>query len=286
MNHITKRNTVKEIDEILEQQFNLLDHGFIRVIDYMGSDSSIVQAARVSYGQGTKKINEDTGLIRYLMRHYHTTPFEMCEIKLHIKAPFFVARQWLRHRTANVNEYSARYSIIEDQFYVPQPEEVALQSASNKQCREQSSLNDQELLNKTIEIINQSSKKQYQHYQEMLDDNIARELARMSLTLNYYTEFYWKIDLHNLMRFIALRAHPHAQYEIRVYALKIMEILKLWVPTAYQAFLDYQFNCFNLSAQMKNTLQRMINGEKIDQQNSGLTKREWQELQDHFNFEN
>lgn len=281
-----KRLNIKEMDDILGYTFKVLDKGFIRVIDYMGSDESVVQAARVSYGYGTKKINEDSGLIRYLISHSHTTPFEMCEIKFHIKVPIFIARQWIRHRTANINEYSARYSIMKDEYYVPELDEIGVQSEINKQCRDFIDSSDEidKIKSYTKDIINKTSKDQYDIYKQMLDKNIAREIARMSLTLNYYTEFYWKIDAHNLMHFLNLRSDNHAQYEIRVYAEKMLEIFKIWMPITYEAFLNYKKNSFLLSNKMKDILKRKITGENISFESSGLNKREWNKLKDEFNF--
>ena len=303
----TGRSTVPAMEEILGKPFKILDHGFVRVVDYMGDDSAIVQAARVSYGKGTKKLNEDKGLINYLLRHSHTTPFEMCEIKFHIKMPMFVARQWIRHRTANVNEYSARYSILDKEFYVPAIENITPQSQINKQGRDTASLS-QEELNRVLEILNSDSNQCYSHYLEMLNlpDNssdtniehathvgvsegmqdirdpdrlgIARELARINLNLSYYTQMYWKIDLHNLMHFLRLRADSHAQFDIRVYATQMLEILKLWLPHTYEAFENYQLNSVKVSSQGKSVIKRLIGGEKITQEESGMSKREWQEL--------
>ncbi len=301
----TKRPTVSEMEGILGEPFKVLDHGFVRVVDYMGDDSAIVQAARVSYGKGTKQLNEDKGLINYLLRHSHTTPFEMCEIKFHIKMPIFVARQWIRHRTANVNEYSARYSILDREFYVPAVENLTPQSHTNKQGRATDSLS-QEELNRVMEILKGDSAQCYSHYMEMLnipdnavdsnhtshvgvsestlhvrDENrlgIARELARINLNLSFYTQMYWKIDLHNLMHFLRLRADGHAQYEIRVYAEKMLDILKLWLPHTYEAFCNYQLNSVKISAQGKAVVRRMIAGENITQSDSGMSKREWEEL--------
>lgn len=286
----TQRATSEGAESILYQPIHLLDHGFVRVIDYMGDDSAIVQAARVSYGKGTKKISEDQGLIRYLLRHKHTTPFEMCEIKVHVKMPFFVARQWLRHRTANVNEYSARYSILSQEFYIPKPEHVAKQSKSNRQGRDELFSADE--TKNIIDLLTRDSEHVYQHYQELLNENeygeplneqqdgLSRELARMNLTLNYYTEFYWKIDLHNLMHFIRLRADPHAQYEIRVYAEALLEILKKWVPITYQAFMDYHMEARSLSKQSLDVVKRLLKGESVTQENSNMSPREWRELQE------
>jgi thymidylate synthase (FAD) len=287
--YTTKRITVAAIEDILEEPIKVLDHGFVRVIDYMGSDAAIVQAARVSYGRGTKQTNQDRGLIRYLLRHWHTTPFEMCEIKLHVKLPIFIARQWIRHRTANVNEYSARYSILDKEFYVPASEHLAAQSSNNKQGRGE--VLQGEEARRALEIIKNDSENCYRHYMEMLNidelnnnpispdkQGLARELARMGLTLNYYTQWYWKIDLHNLLRFLMLRADPHAQYEIREYANTILDIVKNWVPFTYEAFMDYQMNAVHLSAQMIECVCRMIKGEQVNQTDSGLTQREWEEL--------
>ncbi len=285
----TKRATVPALEAILYEPIKLLDHGFIRVVDYMGDDHAITQAARVSYGRGTKQISQDRGLIRYLMRHWHTTPFEMCEIKLHVKLPIFVARQWIRHRTANVNEYSARYSILDREFYLPEPANLAAQSQSNRQGRGDV-LTGAEAA-RVMELLKNDSETCYAHYMEMmnldeesdqpLDESklgLTRELARMNITVNYYTQWYWKIDLHNLMHFVMLRADPHAQYEIRVYADAILKIMEQWVPHSYESFMDYRMNSVSLSAQMKDVISRMIAGEKVTQETSKLTQREWDEL--------
>ncbi|WP_342226260.1 FAD-dependent thymidylate synthase [Rickettsia endosymbiont of Urophora cardui] len=290
MNNATKRVVVPALEEILYEPIKVLDHGFIRVIDYMGDDSAIVQAARVSYGKGTKQLNQDKGLINYLLRHYHTTPFEMCDIKFHIKLPIFIARQWIRHRTASVNEYSARYSILGNEFYLPEPQNIAPQSSTNKQCRESDSL-PKEVAAKVLKILEEDARNCYKHYTEQLmntdeegniiDDNntgIARELARMNLTLNYYTEWYWKINLHNLLHFLRLRADPHAQYEIRVYAEKMLDIVKAWVPFTYEAFEEYRMCGANISRKGLEVIKKMINGEKVTHETSGMTKREWEEL--------
>lgn len=282
------RPTVPALDEILGRPFPVLDHGFVRVIDYMGDDSAIVQAARVSYGRGTKTPSEDRTLIRYLMRHVHTTPFEMCEIKLHVKLPIFVARQWIRHRTASVNEYSARYSVLDREFYIPQRMHLAAQSAANRQGR--STILSEEDASKVLNILREDAMRAYDHYLEMLNEDevgqirnddvvgLARELARMNLSLNYYTQWYWKIDLHNLMHFLKLRADEHAQFEIREYARILIEILKRWVPMASEAFEEYRLNGVSMSATGVRVVQRLIAGERVTQENSGLTKREWQEL--------
>jgi thymidylate synthase (FAD) len=229
----TKRPSVAALEELLFKSFKVLDHGFVRVVDYMGDDTAVVQAARVSYGRGTKRSSQDQALINYLMRHRHTTPFEMCEIKFHVKMPIFVARQWLRHRTASVNEYSARYSILSKEFYIPDIDHLAPQSTSNKQGRDGAlSLQEKERI---LDILRTDATQAYAHYEELMNctENgdiidperlgLTRELARMNLTLNYYTEFYWKVNLHNLLHFLSLRADAHAQYEIRVYAELIQD---------------------------------------------------------------
>ena len=319
----TRRVTVPDLEAVLYERLDVLDHGFVRVIDYMGDDSAIVQAARVSYGAGTRRVREDRALIRYLLRHRHTTPFEMCEIKLHIKAPIFVARQWLRHRTASVNEYSARYSRLDREFYVPDPEHLqsvleeqivrqratssgmddlfgwreaaeeravlAAQSGSNKQGRDDD-LPDEEARD-ALSRISWISTRAYGVYENLLNEDesgerkdpdragLARELARAALPVNYYTQFYWKIDLHNLLHFLSLRADAHAQYEIRAYADVILEkIVMRWVPATYEAFRDYGLDAASLSAGGLAVVRRMLAGETVQQENSGLSKREWREL--------
>lgn len=260
----------------------VLDHGFVRVIDYMGDDAAICQAARVSYGKGTKSVQNDEGLIRYLMRHWHSTPFEMCELKLHVKLPVFVARQWIRHRTANVNEYSARYSIMDREFYIPAPEQMAAQSVVNNQGRGEA-LQGEEAA-RVLEILKTDSMRAYDHYEEMIGQDgqqgLARELARMNLPTNIYTQWYWKVDLHNLFHFLRLRADAHAQYEIRVYADAICNIVADWVPFAYKAFEDYRLGSVTMSAQMVDCMRRMLKGEAVTQESSGMSAREWREFQD------
>ena len=288
----TARVTAPELEAVLYKPIEVLDHGFIRVIDYMGDDSSIVQSARVSYGKGTKKISNDKGLIKYLMRHRHSTPFEMCEIKFHIKLPIFIARQWIRHRTANVNEYSARYSILDKEFYIPSAENLAAQSAINNQGRGDA-LTDDEASN-VIQILKKDAEQTYSNYETLLNESsegniidesksgIARELARMNLTLNTYTQWYWKIDLNNLLHFLALRADDHAQYEIRVYADAMLDIVKKWVPLTYEAFEDYRIGGTELSAKEVNLMRKLLRGEKVSFEEEGLSKREWSELQRKF----
>jgi len=284
----TKRVTVAELENILYEAIPILDHGFIRVIDYMGDDTSIVQAARVSYGKGTKKVSTDSGLIKYLMRHWHSTPFEMCEIKYHVKLPIFIARQWIRHRTANVNEYSARYSILDKEFYLPAVENLAAQSQSNRQGRGDVLSGDQ--AKKVLDLLKKDAEQTYDNYETMLNERydgsvidekqvgLARELARMNLTLNTYTQWYWKTDLLNLMNFLRLRADHHAQYEIRAYADAMLDTVKRWVPITYEAFLDYRVGGTEVSLKGKKIIQKLINGEKVDAEKSGLSKREWNEL--------
>jgi thymidylate synthase (FAD) len=284
----TRRPVVPALEEILYQALPVLDHGFVRVIDYMGDDAAVVQAARVSYGRGTKKVREDAGLIRYLMRHRHTTPFEMCEIKYHVKLPIFVARQWIRHRTANVNEYSARYSVLDREFYVPAAEQLAAQSAENRQGRGRALRGEE--AKRVQALLREDAERNYAHYAEMLNEDeqgrkldegregLARELARMNLTLNTYTQWYWKTDLHNLMNFLALRADAHAQYEIRVYAEAMLDTLRRWVPLCCEAFEEYAMGGARLSRTGLAVVKRMLAGEKVEQADSGLSPREWREL--------
>jgi thymidylate synthase (FAD) len=275
----TRRATVPALEEMLFTALPVLDHGFVRVVDYMGDDAAVVQAARVSYGRGTRKTSEDEGLIRYLMRHWHSTPFEMCEIKYHVKLPIFVARQWIRHRTANVNEYSARYSIMDKEFYIPAPEHLAAQSADNRQGR--GAVLEGDDAARVLGLLRQDAEQTYAHYEEMLDEDgpgLARELARMNLTLNTYTQWYWKTDLHNLFHFLRLRADAHAQYEIRVYAEAMLETVKAWVPLSYAAFTDYRLGAVTFSARMLEMLRLMLAGEAVEQPASGLSKREWAEM--------
>ncbi len=284
----TLRPTVPALEAMLFQAIPVLDHGFVRVVDYMGDDGAVVQAARVSYGRGTKAANEDRGLIRYLMRHRHSTPFEMCEIKYHVKLPIFVARQWIRHRTANVNEYSARYSILDREFYIPEPEQLAAQSSVNRQGRGEV-LTGAEAA-RVLDLLREDATRSYDHYIEMLNEDeqgqvldparqgLARELARMNLTLNAYTQWYWKTDLHNLLHFLSLRADAHAQHEIRVYAEAMLRTVEAWVPECFAAFRDYRLGAVTLSAQMLGVVRRMLAGEDVVQTGSGLSKREWREL--------
>jgi thymidylate synthase (FAD) len=284
----TRRATVPALEEILYQPLPVLDHGFVRVIDYMGDDAAIVQAARVSYGRGTRKVSEDQGLINYLMRHRHTTPFEMCEIKYHVKLPIFVARQWIRHRTANVNEYSARYSILDNEFYVPAPEHLAAQAKTNRQGRGE--VFDPATARRVLDLLRSDAERAYAGYAELLNEDgsgapsdptrpgLSRELARINLSLGFYTQWYWKTDLHNLMHFLSLRADPHAQYEIRAYAEAMLGTLERWLPITHAAFLEYRMNAALISATGLAVIRQMIRGDHLDQASSGLSQREWREL--------
>jgi thymidylate synthase (FAD) len=284
----TRRATVPALEEMLYDPLPVLDHGFIRVVDYMGDDEAIVQAARVSYGRGTRRTSEDQGLINYLMRHRHTTPFEMCEIKYHVKLPIFVARQWIRHRTANVNEYSARYSILDNEFYIPAPEHLASQATTNRQGREQ--VLEGAAAQRVLDLLRKDAERAYASYAELLNEDrsgapidperpgLARELARINLSLGFYTQWYWKTDLHNLMHFLSLRADPHAQYEIRAYAEAMLGTLERWVPMTYAAFLEYRMNAALISAAGLAVIRRLLAGETLASEASGLSRREWREL--------
>ncbi|MDQ2089250.1 FAD-dependent thymidylate synthase [Marimonas arenosa] len=278
--HQTLRVVSEGMEKHLYTAIPVLDHGFVRVIDYMGDDAAICQAARVSYGKGTKSVQNDEGLIRYLMRHWHSTPFEMCEVKLHVKLPVFVARQWIRHRTANVNEYSARYSILDREFYMPAPDQINAQSVVNNQGR--GDLLSPEDTARVLEMLKGDAARCYDHYQTMIDEDgigLARELARMNLPANIYTQWYWKVDLHNLLHFLRLRADAHAQFEIRVYADAICKVVADWVPFAYRAFEDYRMGAVTMSSQMMDCLRRMLSGETVTAETSGMSAREWREFQ-------
>jgi thymidylate synthase (FAD) len=284
----TRRATVPALEEMLYEPVPVLDHGFIRVVDYMGDDTAIVQAARVSYGRGTRRRSEDQGLINYLMRHRHTTPFEMCAIKYHVKLPIFVARQWIRHRTANVNEYSGRYSILDNEFYIPEPEHLAAQATTNRQGR--GTILEGAAAQHVLDLLREDAERAYRGYVELLNEDmagtpidpsrpgLARELARMNLSLNFYTQWYWKTDLHNLMHFLSLRADPHAQYEIRAYAEAMLGTLARWVPMTHAAFLEYRMNAKLISATAIAVIRRLLAGETVTPEASGLSRREWREL--------
>ena len=286
--NLTYRPISRGLEGILFKPLKVLDKGFVRVVDYMGNDTSVVQAARVSYGKGTKKKSEDEGLIRYLLRHRHTTPFEMCEIKLHIKLPIFIARQWIRHRTASINEYSARYSILEDEFYIPKKHHLAEQSLLNKQGR--GTEVDEKTAARILRILKEDSLRCYQNYSWMLNEknseaydskrsSLSRELARINLTLNTYTQWYWKIDLHNFMHFVSLRADNHSQFEIREYGKVLLKILSKWTPLSCKAFLSYRLNSAELSMEAIKVIKKMILGKKVLKNQTKLSNREWKELE-------
>ncbi|TAU81052.1 FAD-dependent thymidylate synthase (plasmid) [Rhizobium leguminosarum] len=290
----TRRSTSEGLEEILYRPIQALDHGFVRVVDYMGGDDAVVQAARVSYGRGTKRVSEDRGLINYLLRHWHTTPFEMAEIKFHVKLPIFVARQWIRHRMASVNEYSARYSVLDREFYLPDPAVLAAQSSMNRQGR--GDILSPEEADAVLALLQRDASNAYDNYLVMLNEDdtgrpveagrsgLARELARMNLSLNFYTQWYWKIDLHNLMNFLRLRADPHAQYEIRVYAEIMLDILKRWVPLTHEAFLEHRLGAVHLSAKAAQVIRQIVAGQNPTFETSGMSKREWGELAATFNI--
>jgi thymidylate synthase (FAD) len=297
----TRRPVSPGAEQWLGEVIPVLDHGFIYLVDYMGNDVSIEEAARVSYGRGTRKVNETRGLIRYLKRHEHTTPFEMVEFKFHAKLPIFVARQWVRHRTASINEYSGRYSVLDSEFYIPKPGDMGLQSKSNRQGRD--GVIDRVQADHIRQLLFEDAVRNYRDYEFMLNDDgkggpsdssrdmLARELARMNLNLNFYTEWYWKINLHNLFRFIQLRADPHAQYEIAEYARGISQILKDAVPVAWEAFTDYQLESIRLTRPEKEVLLGLMKGRegisedevmKISARIGLVNKRETQEMLSKF----
>ncbi|HUV29756.1 MAG TPA: FAD-dependent thymidylate synthase [Acidobacteriota bacterium] len=272
--------TSKEADALLDREFKVLDHGFIRLVDYMGSDQAIVQAARVSYGEGTKKISEDRALIRYLMRQRHTSPFEMVELKFHVKLPIFVARQWIRHRSASVNEYSGRYSVMRPEFFRPERKDIRLQSTVNKQGRSQDELPD-DIKDRFLDHLQGSQETQYAEYEAFVETGLARELARINLPLSLYTEWYWKIDLHNLFHFLRLRMDSHAQAEMRAYANIMAEVVRTVCPIAYEAFEDYTVNAATFSAPELVILVKYLESAEMGLDSlvrEGLSKREAQEL--------
>lgn len=259
------RPAAELLEPFLGRYIRCLDHGFVILRDYMGNEQSIVESARISYGKGTRSVNEDKSLLRYLLRHRHTTPFEMCEIKVHMKLPIFVARQLIRHRTANVNEMSARYSVLDNEFYVPAPEQLAAQSTTNKQGRGE--ILDAEQAEWVLRAIKNESAGNYQAYKCFLNEDkdeedpypgLARELSRMALSLNFYTQWVWKIDLHNLMHFLTLRLDEHAQYEIRVYAQALRTLVQAWVPNVYDAFVDYVLGAHTFSRQEMHVIRQFI----------------------------
>lgn len=314
--HQTRRATVPAVEEVLYEALPVLDHGFVRVVDYMGDDAAIVQAARVSYGRGTKRTRDDQGLINYLMRNAHTSPFEMCEIKLHVKLPIFVARQWIRHRMANVNEYSARYSVLDREFYIPEGDQLATQSATNNQGRGETGAGEQLTLGtvpapesgpprasrrktarersaetqrtravqvetqRVQESMSADAQRSFDQYDSLLTAGFARELARIGLPLSTYTQWYWKTDLHNLLHFLALRGDAHAQWEIQEYARVILDIVERWVPLTASAFHRYRVGGARLSAEGLAAVRRMLSGEEIDPTTLDMSPREWRELKE------
>jgi len=251
--------TTPEAETLLDREIKVLDHGFVRLIDYMGNDKRIAQAARVSYGEGTKTFREDAILIDYLLRHQHTSPFEHVVLELHCKMPIFVARQWVRHRMARINEISGRYSVMSDEFYLPPEEQIKGQSEDKKQSR---SLHEvpPELRKKVLEILKRDQGSAYASYKELIDDGIARELARINLPLSLYTQWYWQMDLHNLFHFLELRMDSHAQWEIREYANAVAGITKAIAPLAYDAFERYRLNGRHFSSEELDVIRGLLEG--------------------------
>ncbi len=253
-------DVVPAAEEILDKEFPVLDKGFVRLVDYMGGDSRIVQSARVSYGAGTKSFREDRGLIRYLMRHEHTSPFEQVQLTFHAKMPIFVARQWVRHRTARLNEVSGRYSVLKDEFYLPDKENINPQNIDNKQGRSEETYSDSDI-ESILAWMESDQKASYKSYKSLLEKNVAKELARIDLPLSTYTEWYWNIDLHNLFHFLGLRMDAHAQLEIRKYAEVMAEMTKKVAPSAWEAFEDYKLNAITFSTEELRVIKEMIRPE-------------------------
>lgn len=254
--------TVPEAEAILDHEFKVLDRGFVRLVDYMGGDARIVQAARVSYGAGTKTVRKDQALIGYLMKHAHTSPFEQVQFTFHVKLPIFVARQWIRHRTARLNEISGRYSVLDDEFYLPTSDDVRYQSQNNRQGRSTSDV-PRELREKVLALLAQEQRTAYSTYQSMIADDVARELARINLPVSLYTQWYWQIDLHNLFHFLRLRMDEHAQLEIRRYAEIMARIVKAVSPMAYQAWEEHSLNAARFSSSEIALLQGLIEGRTV-----------------------
>jgi thymidylate synthase (FAD) len=257
-----RRPSVSTADAIIGKRVPVLDHGFVCLVDYMGDDAAIVQAARVSYGRGTKTVRTDRGLIRYLMRHRHTTPFEMVELKFLMRLPIFVARQIIRHRTANVNEYSARYSVLSDEFYIPPVHAIGAQSTENRQGRADGLA--QGVAAEFAKRLNDHSRRSYELYEWATTQNVTRELARLALPVNVYTEWYWKNDLHNVFNFLALRLDPHAQAETRAYASVVYDAVKVVAPIAVEAFDDFTLGAISLSAKEQDAIGKLARGETFD----------------------
>jgi len=275
-----ERPSVDAADELIGVQHPVLSHGFVALVDYMGSDAAIVQAARVSYGQGTKTVRDDRALIRYLMRHRHTTPFEMVELKFLVRLPIYVARQFIRHRTASVNEYSARYSVVPDEYEIPPPEEIRRQSTLNRQGRGES------LPGTVVEQfrtdLERVSKDAYAAYTTALNAGVARETARLVLPVAFYTQWYWKANLHNLLHFLLLRLDPHAQEEIRLFAAEMAKITRVVAPVAYEAFEDFQLASLHLSRREQRAVKLMLDGRPPELACAGaglpLTREDGQKL--------
>jgi thymidylate synthase (FAD) len=282
----THRAVSEAMEQLLYQPVPVLDQGFVRVVDYMGDDHAIVQAARVSYGAGTRTVRSDAGLIDYLMRHQHTSPFEMCELKLHVKLPVFVARQWIRHRTASVNEYSGRYSEIADAFYDPDPADIGRQSPTDRQGSVGAV--PPEVAAAAKERWRDDAARAYEHYRELLDageDAVAREVARIGLPLSHYTEWYWKVDLHNLLRFLELRMDAHAQTEIRAYATAIGAIVAAWVPLTWASFLDHRSRAVQLSGRAVEVLREALTGVSLPLEDAGMSAGEARDLRRALGFD-
>ena len=270
---------VPEAEAILDKEFKVLDKGFVRLIDYLGGDSRIVQSARVSYGQGTKSVREDRALIDYLMSHQHTSPFEQVILTFHCKMPIFIARQWIRHRTARINEISGRYSIMENEFYVPNPDQIKFQSKDNRQGRAEEEV-PVKLRQKVLNILINDQKSAYENYGKLIEDGIARELARINLPLSLYTQWYWQIDLNNLFHFLKLRLDYHAQWEIRQYGKAMAEITKAVAPLAYKAFETHVLNAISFSGKELEALANQLQGK--DHQLKGIYKTEFEaKIQGH-----
>ncbi len=261
-----------DAEKMLDKEFKVLDHGFVRLVDYLGGDKRIVESARVSYGEGTKTVREDKALIEYLISHQHTSPFEQVIVTLHCKLPIFVARQWIRHRTARVNEISGRYSILKDEFYVPDENQIGLQSKDNRQGRSTEDVPD-DLKKKIHAILLNDQKNAYQKYRSMIDDSIARELSRINLPLSLYTEWYWQSDLHNLFNFLKLRLDYHAQWEIQQYAKAVANIAKAVAPMAYSAFEKHVLNAVRFSGKEVEALAKQIQGKEHNLK--GIIKTEY-----------
>ena len=258
----------EEAEKILDKEYKVLDKGFVRLVDYLGNDERIVQAARVSHGNSTKSYRQDKGLINYLLRNDHTSPFEQVVFTFHVKAPIFVARQWVRHRTARINEISGRYSVMKDECYVPESNKIALQSEDNKQGRKNEAVSS-EVAQKVQSILTNNSQETFNAYNELLDMGIAREISRINLPLSMYTEFYWQIDLHNLFHFLKLRLDAHAQYEIRAYAEVMLEMVEKVCPIATEAFKNLKLGSVTFSERELKAIKDMLEGKEVE-----LEKRE------------